>query len=54
MQSACIFSNLPFSEVDNGNDFNNEVGLDHCSLNSQLSDLNNIRFSLNPFNEFRK
>ena len=47
----CISSNLPFSEVENGNDFNYEVGLYHCSLSSQLSDLNNISFSLNPFND---
>ena len=47
----CISSNLPFSEVENENDFNYEVGLDHCSLSSQLSDLNNMRFSLNPFND---
>ena len=47
----CVSSNLPFSEVENGNNFNNVVGLDHCSLSSQLSDLNNIRFSLNPFND---
>ena len=32
-------------------DFNNEVGLEHCSLSSQLCELNKIRFSLNPFND---
>ena len=49
--SGCISSNLPFFGVDNVVDFNNEVGLEHCSLSSQLCELNKIRFSLNPFND---
>ena len=39
---------MPFSSVEN-DDFYNELGLDFGILNGRLSELNNLRFGLNPF-----
>ena len=44
----CISFSLPFSSVEK-DDFYKEVGLDFCLLNGRLSELNNLRYSLNPF-----